>query len=373
MQSAHGLRSSIAAVVLMACTSPLQAVVTFEFTYFDPAGVGFNAPGSGDAFKFVLEDIAAEIGGFLDHTATVKIGVAPSEFDATGFSAAGGATFVDADLPGAFGFFDGEVIDRIVNGTPHPGTAGACGGVECDGAMVVDLGYSWSVDSSPEPTEIHFRSVMLHELTHILGYGSFITSSGTGFNGTTPDVYTKFDSFVTTSGGSPLIDPSGTPLFGPGIFPAVLASGTAFSGPHAIAAGGVGLAFSDPSHSDDPSDVMTPTSPTGFVNEFWSPKEFAVLMDLGYVFGTPLVGDLDSDGFVGITDLNIVLSAWNVLVPPGDPLADPSGDGFVGIEDLSIVLGNWNAGTPPVDSIVPEPASLAVCMVGIIALYRRRA
>ena len=51
---------------------------------------------------------------------------------------------------------------------------------------------------------------------------------------------------------------------------------------------------------------------------------------------------------VGIDDLNIVLSNWNLAVPPGDPLADPSGDGFVGIDDLNVVLGNWNAGTPPV-------------------------
>jgi GH25 family lysozyme M1 (1,4-beta-N-acetylmuramidase) len=63
-----------------------------------------------------------------------------------------------------------------------------------------------------------------------------------------------------------------------------------------------------------------------------------------------LVGDLDGDGFVGITDLNIVLGNWNLSVPGGDPLADPSGDGFVGIEDLNIVLGNWNAGTPPVET-----------------------
>ncbi|MEZ6193478.1 MAG: hypothetical protein R3C45_19580, partial [Phycisphaerales bacterium] len=63
----------------------------------------------------------------------------------------------------------------------------------------------------------------------------------------------------------------------------------------------------------------------------------------------PITGDLNSDGFVGIDDLNIVLGNWNQNVTPGDWLAgDPSGDGFVGIADLNTVLGNWNAGTPPV-------------------------
>jgi uncharacterized protein len=89
----------------------------------------------------------------------------------------------------------------------------------------------------------------------------------------------------------------------------------------------------------------------------------------------PIVGDLDSDGFVGITDLNIVLGNWNQNVPPGDPLADPSGDGFVGIEDLNTVLGNWNAGTPPGGSnAVPEPGalvSLVVCGVAILRVRTR--
>lgn len=85
---------------------------------------------------------------------------------------------------------------------------------------------------------------------------------------------------------------------------------------------------------------------------------------------TSLVGDLDGDGFVGITDLNIVLGAWNQTVPPGDADADPSGDGFVGIEDLNIVLGGWNSGTAP-GNVIPEPAAVVVFAVGGMALIRR--
>ncbi len=62
---------------------------------------------------------------------------------------------------------------------------------------------------------------------------------------------------------------------------------------------------------------------------------------------TDLTGDLDGDGFVGISDLNLVLANWNQSIPPGDPSADTSGDGYVGIEDLNQVLANWNNGTPP--------------------------
>ncbi len=86
-----------------------------------------------------------------------------------------------------------------------------------------------------------------------------------------------------------------------------------------------------------------------------------------------LLGDLDSDGFVGINDLNIVLADWNQNVPPADPLADPSGDGFVGIDDLNTVLGNWNAGTPPVVNMnIPQPATLSLALAGAIALLRSK-
>lgn len=98
-------------------------------------------------------------------------------------------------------------------------------------------------------------------------------------------------------------------------------------------------------------------------------KRHLSILNLDQV-GPPLVGDLNDDGFVGITDLNIVLGAWNQNVPPADGAADPSGDGFVGIEDLNVVLGNWNAGTPPT-SPVPEPAGTAMLLIGSLALLRR--
>ena len=85
-----------------------------------------------------------------------------------------------------------------------------------------------------------------------------------------------------------------------------------------------------------------------------------------------LSGDLDGDGFVGINDLNIVLSNWNQNVPPGDPAADPSGDGFVGIDDLNEVLGNWNAGTPPSANTVPEPSTMTLLISAVCASIGRR-
>jgi len=91
-------------------------------------------------------------------------------------------------------------------------------------------------------------------------------------------------------------------------------------------------------------------------------------------FGLPPVsdtldGDLNSDGFVGGDDLDIVRSFWGQNVTPGELLeGDPSGDGFVGGDDLDIVRGNWGQGTPPAPNAVPEPMALAFFVTGVLGL-----
>jgi hypothetical protein len=90
-----------------------------------------------------------------------------------------------------------------------------------------------------------------------------------------------------------------------------------------------------------------------------------------------LSGDIDSDGFVGISDLNFILSRWNQSVEVGNwgqgDLAG-NGDGFVGVDDLGVILSNWNAGTPPASVTVPEPASLVVLvlMLGMVGRQPQR-
>ncbi|GAB4109248.1 MAG: hypothetical protein Kow00105_17820 [Phycisphaeraceae bacterium] len=90
--------------------------------------------------------------------------------------------------------------------------------------------------------------------------------------------------------------------------------------------------------------------------------------------GLTIQGDLDGDGFVGITDLNIILSHWNSSVTAGDLTAgDATGDGFVGINDLNLILGKWNTGTPPSDSAyIPEPTSAALILLGTLGTLTGR-
>lgn len=96
----------------------------------------------------------------------------------------------------------------------------------------------------------------------------------------------------------------------------------------------------------------------------------------GRLTGVPAIaGDLDSDGFVGIRDLNILLSKWGQAVPLGDrsrgDLAG-KGDGKIGIDDLNLLLTYWNTGTLPGSQAgqlpVPEPVSAGILIALTMAL-----
>ena len=70
-----------------------------------------------------------------------------------------------------------------------------------------------------------------------------------------------------------------------------------------------------------------------------------------------LQGDLNSDGMVGGSDLDIVRANWGAMVPAGSlSQGDPSGDGVVGGADLDVVRANW--GSTAAAAAVPEPTTL---------------
>ena len=101
--------------------------------------------------------------------------------------------------------------------------------------------------------------------------------------------------------------------------------------------------------------------------------------DVGVAFFMALARkpyDINADGFVGLDDLDVILNHWNQSVPAGDisqgDLADH--DGFVGLNDLDEILNHWNTGTPPPEAIaaIPEPVTVALLLLGISGIMRRR-
>ncbi len=81
-------------------------------------------------------------------------------------------------------------------------------------------------------------------------------------------------------------------------------------------------------------------------------------------YAETIIGDLNNDQFVGIDDLNIVLTHWNQTVTPGDlSMGDPSGDGFVGVDDLNLILTNWNKQSSGLEVTVGESSGPSVIEV----------
>ena len=86
-------------------------------------------------------------------------------------------------------------------------------------------------------------------------------------------------------------------------------------------------------------------------------------------------GDVTADGFVGTDDLVQVLSKWGTAGPqatwdmgdcaPYNQGVNP-GDDFVGSDDYVEVLTYWGT------SALPEPATLALLLIGGLAGLRRR-
>ncbi|XAM00515.1 PEP-CTERM sorting domain-containing protein [Phycisphaeraceae bacterium D3-23] len=84
-------------------------------------------------------------------------------------------------------------------------------------------------------------------------------------------------------------------------------------------------------------------------------------------------GDLNSDGIVGVEDLDIILANWNDSVTAFDEsMGDATGDGFVDDADLQIVLDQFGNTTFPGSTQVPEPGTLAMLSFVLLAGTRRR-
>ena len=85
-------------------------------------------------------------------------------------------------------------------------------------------------------------------------------------------------------------------------------------------------------------------------------------------------GDYDDDGFVGQSDLNLVLLNWGAAATPPGWINEPVVDGQVSQNELNGVLLNWGNGTPAIvaSAIVPEPTSMVLVLGVLFALPYRR-
>jgi len=81
-----------------------------------------------------------------------------------------------------------------------------------------------------------------------------------------------------------------------------------------------------------------------------------------YVMNPPPMPDVNADGIVNIFDINWISAHWDETGPEGDA----NGDGAVNIFDINLVSDNW---TPTASATaVPEPATIALLLVGLLTL-----
>ncbi len=94
---------------------------------------------------------------------------------------------------------------------------------------------------------------------------------------------------------------------------------------------------------------------------------FAEAGDTEYVVGVSHIADIDHDGLIGFSDLNVIVSNYNAA--GSWAMGDVDGDGFVGFADLNVVLSLYNVAAP---RNVPGPGSVGMLAFGAAALGRRR-
>ena len=82
-------------------------------------------------------------------------------------------------------------------------------------------------------------------------------------------------------------------------------------------------------------------------------------------------GDINRDGFVDASDLNVIGKSWLNEVD-GVQAGDLTGDGVVDAVDLNVIGKNWSR--PQLAGPVPEPSSNTfVCLMAVSLLWLRRA
>ncbi len=244
------------------------------------SGVGFDDPLLGATRRATFEAAVAVIGSTIVAPGTIEIQIQSSDTDGTGFLASAG--------PYAFlspnGFTNGFAYQHAQTGVdPMAGAA--------DAIIAFDFGYRWnSTTELPAQGEFDLMSVTLHELSHTIGFSSFLDQGGLGLNGSAgADVYTVFDSFLERGDGTPLFGTGGVFL---GASADLVSNNLFFGGENAIAANGgspvqvyAPTTFAPGSslaHVDASNQLMSYAIGAGTVHRSYSPVEQGMLADLGW-------------------------------------------------------------------------------------------
>lgn len=268
---------------------PLSAPAALSFVFDYSSAPDFDATS-----KASLESAAATVGGWFNNTGTLTMMVTSSNANTSTLASAG------SNFPagGSAGFGNRGVVGlNILNG-------GDANGSTADGVVDVNFFHNWDFDDDIAAGAFDFKSTMMHELLHAIGFSSSINQNGTDPFGTpagsSNGMWAPFDQFVADSSGN-LIN-SGTFALDASRWNAAHVGGTGanglfFNGSNAVAANGgnpVNLYSPNPwedgssgSHLDDDfftsqALLMEAATDTGPGARTLSAVEIGMFRDLGF-------------------------------------------------------------------------------------------
>ncbi len=173
--------------------------ITFNVWYLDVidnTNAGFDSFADGATRRARVTETLTYVADVINETGTLDVVVELSLDSGAGFLAAAG-TF----NPCADGFFEGSTLKRLSSGTKP------FGGFE-EIFVQVDFFFNWNEDTgAPAGNEFDLLTILLHEVTHGLGFFSLTDPSGVSlFEGgdcASPfSTFTTWDSKVVTSGNA---------------------------------------------------------------------------------------------------------------------------------------------------------------------------
>jgi len=306
----HWMMSARAGLLVcgLAMGSAAQANITFEFDYSaNAAGVGFLDASYGAVRKAALTDAGNRFsdmfGSFFSNIATIQLSVSSFDNANTNTLAYAGTSY---SYPLSSKSTGGFVLTEITKSKLQSGVDR--NGSQSDATLNVNWGYAWDIDPNVNNTsQFDFYSVINHELTHTLGFGSTIDSTGADLFGvglSQPGLWNSFDQFLTDGNGNAVID-HGTHLTNQTTWAQASVGGSSlyFNGANAVAANGgnlVGLYSpttwqdgSSASHLDTVAAaysgmMMTHSIGPGVEERGYSAVEVGILTDLGYTRIAPV-------------------------------------------------------------------------------------
>jgi len=162
----------------------------FTVTYEDlssATGAGFDDPVSGAARRETLRAVLLYLATVLDVPGTADLLVRASQTDGRGPVAAAGPYLLPLT-----GFQGGLVFEHLTTGADPLAN-------ELDGVITVDFGFRWNTETSgPSPVEYDLYTVLLHEVTHALGFVSIVGPDGASALGNEGEsgLFSLFDAFL---------------------------------------------------------------------------------------------------------------------------------------------------------------------------------